>query len=940
MDSNTRSQIDDLTQSLKSLRHENSNLSAANNIEKYTDMFSKYDLAVTRISREQAILKSLCFEYMTVRHSRIVEAHVKTFDWIFKASLLPLADPRSQIKFVEWLHFSGGIYWASGKPGSGKSTLMKYLSENLQTSRELKMWARDSTLVTASFYFWNAGTAMQKSHQGLLQSILFEVLNQRPDMIPSICPALWEKSDRGYIATSAWTLKSLSSSFELLKDQTSFGKKYCFFIDGLDEYEGDHFDLIDILKDLALSPNIKLCLSSRPWNCFEDAFGKDIDRKLYLQDLTREDIYLYAQSRLEVHVILGQNDMHYQRLISEIVNRAQGVFLWVSLVVLSLREGLANGDSVSILETRLRSLPTDLEPFFKHIIESVDTVYQKQMALTFQAALRMNEPLLLIVYSFLEEEDPDFAIHLPVGIMDEVMARTRQTLMRRRLNGRYKGLLEVSSDVHQINGRYGCRVEFLHRTVRDDLMMKDTQNLLNGLLDQGRNSCFSLVRALLAHLKTMPYSPDVSSLLNQLIQFSRQGEVETGVPDFEALDEFDSCIRMKWGEGSIPGTNTSFLELTTREGFVLYVKHRIEAKPSVVTEYPLLIAALDVCLTNEHLHQTSMVEMLLKHGANPNQQHQGTTVWNKFMDWYPHDQQRTKREFWRQLFLILIIHGMDICLESTLLFPVVDQYQRWSNGDLSEVSKTLEMLFAHGIDPNQNHQGSTAWQQFLMRALDSALLLHKDYSSFFLGVMKSFLRYGADTQCRISCKSTGYIFEDENARTVSEVIGGILLRIRGVTSIWDRRQEASETEILDLLQSEIRNVEAHNAYCEANLNAAQDEYSGSFENHEASIIQAFPTFATRDDYVRPGYGESNRMETPRGARNIMKMRQGSSFRRSQVHSGGQTCILGNPKVSKHSELLPRSANARAMVRGEHEFAVESYTWEFSEYQTDFRGKDK
>jgi hypothetical protein len=192
---------------------------------------------------------------MTVRHSRIVDAHAKTFDWIFEAAYLHFTDPRSQIKFVEWLHSSRGIYWVSGKPGSGKSTLMKSLSENWRTSRELKLWARGSTLVTASFYFWNAGTAMQKSQQGLLQSILFEVLNQCPDMIPSICPELWEKLGRGHI-TSAWSLKSLSSSFELLKAQTSISKKYCFFIDGLDEYEWDHFDLIDILKDLALSPNI------------------------------------------------------------------------------------------------------------------------------------------------------------------------------------------------------------------------------------------------------------------------------------------------------------------------------------------------------------------------------------------------------------------------------------------------------------------------------------------------------------------------------------------------------------------------------------------------------------------------------------------------------------------------------------------------------------
>jgi energy-coupling factor transporter ATP-binding protein EcfA2 len=420
MQSDRKSQVDKHIESLKSLRHESSKLLTRNEIDNYAQIFLRSDSAAIKICREQSILKSLCFEDIAVRLSKIVEAHAKTFAWIFETSRLPFADPRSQIKFVEWLHSSGGVYWIAGKPGSGKSTLMKYLSGNEQTSENLKLWAKGSTLVTASFYFWNAGTAMQKSQQGLLQSILFEVLNQCPDMIPSICPTLWETSDRAYITNFAWSLKSLSSCVELLKDQAPIGTKYCFFIDGLDEFEGDHLDLIDILKDLALSPNIKLCLSSRPWNCFEDAFGKDINRKLYLQDLTREDIFLYAESRLKIDAILGQDEMHYQDLISEIANRAQGVFLWVFLVVQSLREGLDNGDSISILEIRLRRLPTDLELFFKHIIRSVDMVYQKQMALAFQTTLRVNEPLPLVVYSFLEEEHQGFSIRLPVEIMDEI----------------------------------------------------------------------------------------------------------------------------------------------------------------------------------------------------------------------------------------------------------------------------------------------------------------------------------------------------------------------------------------------------------------------------------------------------------------------------------------------------------------------------------------
>jgi hypothetical protein len=243
-----------------------------------------------------------------------------------------------------------------------------------------------------------------------------------------------------------------------------------------------------------------------------------------------------------------------------------------------------------------------------------------------------------------------------------------------------------------------------------------------------------------------------------------------------------------------------------------------------------------------------------------------------------------------------------------LLFSVeYDDYDgdNWTKPYLTEACKTFDMLFAHGIDPNQSHRGSTVWEQFLTRALGGRFLWNKDYFSFFLGVTKSFLRYGADTQGRIRYNVNGSLAPNIEGRTVSEVITE-MLHSNQFNAATD---PSSLNETLNLLQLEILEVEAHDAYREKILNATQDEHPGSFENHDASLIQAFPTPANRDDYARPGYGESNRMETLRGARDVMRIKQASSFRRSQVHSGGRTCILDNPKVSRHSDLPPRSVNA-------------------------------
>jgi hypothetical protein len=111
----------------------------------------------------------------------------------------------------------------------------------------------------------------------------------------------------------------------------------------LDEYEDslqhDHKYMVDALRDWTLiSPEcIKLCVSSREDNVFENAFPHNL--RIRLQDLTRHDMEHFARSRLEeIH-----DDSLRERLTLDIVKRSDGIFLWVVLVVKELRQALEDG---------------------------------------------------------------------------------------------------------------------------------------------------------------------------------------------------------------------------------------------------------------------------------------------------------------------------------------------------------------------------------------------------------------------------------------------------------------------------------------------------------------------------------------------------------------------------------------------------------------------
>jgi hypothetical protein len=114
------------------------------------------------------VLGCLNFRKMTDRFDEVPSAHNETFGWVFRD---PAESDKPWGNFTEWLECGSGCYWICGKAGSGKSTLMKYIHENEATYVALKRWAGTATLVTASFFFWNIGSPLQKSQPGLIRSL-------------------------------------------------------------------------------------------------------------------------------------------------------------------------------------------------------------------------------------------------------------------------------------------------------------------------------------------------------------------------------------------------------------------------------------------------------------------------------------------------------------------------------------------------------------------------------------------------------------------------------------------------------------------------------------------------------------------------------------------------------------------------------------------------
>ncbi|KAB2099110.1 hypothetical protein AG0111_0g12616 [Alternaria gaisen] len=504
--------------------------------EESADLMSKVALDGLHYSAEQKILSRLRFVRLEDRYRLISPAYRNTLAWLFgDTGLQGQHQVNDSSTFVQWLHSDKNLYWISGRPGSGKSTLMKFLCHHQRTMEHLATWAANHEVIIAEYFFWNAGkNDLQKSQEGLLRSLLYQILRQCPDYIRIAFPGVWQcynptstefpenfdiSIDTEIPHTVAELLDALTRVCNL---HTRSEKRLCFFIDGLDEYVGDSRDVIQLVGVMRDLKNVKICVSSRQWNEFEDAFGKSHTDKLYMQDFNHQDINAYVKDVLE-------NDNNYQELedretlgknlIQEVVTAANGVFLWVVLVVRSLQDGLCEADSITRLQLRLRKLPTNLEELFERILfRDVKESYRSEASHIFLVALEAKENLPLMAYWFLGEDLPKQRLPLK---MQQTIKRHKDA--NKRLIASCKGLLEprlrsMTEERDSLPSAilFVYTVDFLHRTVRDYLLLPTTN--VRQWAEPHFNSNAAICKALYSQIKTAPHGEEYSSHVWALYQ--------------------------------------------------------------------------------------------------------------------------------------------------------------------------------------------------------------------------------------------------------------------------------------------------------------------------------------------------------------------------------------------------------------------------------------
>ncbi|WAO84597.1 NACHT domain-containing protein [Fusarium falciforme] len=641
----------------------------------------------------QRLLQSLKFESMEERKNQITGNYPQTYRWIFEepdeepdeepplsewttvdeddstGGFSPRSSPNGEgghwDSFVDWLESKCHIYWISGKPGSGKSTLMKFVSSNPKTKRLLGNW--QSEVQIFSHYFWKAGSEMQQSLKGLLCSLMYQIFCENRQMALNylhktrgICQKPSSNAD--------WDTEKLEALLQNCVSESKSG--ICLFIDGLDEFspQADYHDLLFLLDRLS-GPRVKLCLSSRPEQVLRNHL--QVHANLRMQDLTENDMRKYAAGCLRRAISPTDQKLHIKAFVDFIICRADGVFLWVVLVSKSLARGIENGDSDAELRQRLESMPGDLAALYKDMWSRLNDdrgIYQKSSSWFFNIifaaeytaektgrsrTLKCLKQGSVSVFELMAATDAtvldrflDRGEEFPTAEIDK-----RCSHVARAVEIRSAGLLEVSNELSRGNSleHYAdMQVLFIHRTARDFLLENEDGRRLWQTREISVNDARTrLIRACLLRCHVWPFLQDTGQfpryreLSSFLLSASRTVDKD-GVPPedltsaiegaYETRRLWSDFVRMGLKARNLPRRDPELIEAefllwAGLSGLVRYTAGRIpQVQPRIGPGVVLGALLYGFCARVEdhgdeetvYEDRGPLIQCLLQQGAAPN----------------------------------------------------------------------------------------------------------------------------------------------------------------------------------------------------------------------------------------------------------------------------------------------------------------------------------
>jgi hypothetical protein len=369
-------------------------------------------------------------------------------------------------------------------------------------------------------------------------------------------------------------------------------------------------------------------------------------------------------------------------LVDQVVQKAEGVFLWVVLVVTDLVVGIDHAEPYHELDESLNRLDRDLHTLFKQILlERIPSSHRQQVV----------RHLLISSYNKEFEFGNHGTLHA-VGIQVQAGSDWTQPDIYDRdtscqmtmdlitqLPVRSRGLCSVSDSTLASD----VSITLIHSSMYEFLADPNIRTILQKQAGSNFTPGLTVSIGLMAHLVVALHdnrkdrSGIANTMLDLLSDAVRSIEIDrftSSVPSLRSMTSLQHLISKQWEtypfptlasltwSRTLPATGSGrpalklragFLEYATYKGYATYLQHQIILNNNTIPATngcPLLFYAvswnsLAARLSPPSSSSSSSVnsksppttptlhpqELLLQHGANPNELYEGRTPWGELL---------------------------------------------------------------------------------------------------------------------------------------------------------------------------------------------------------------------------------------------------------------------------------------------------------------------
>jgi len=264
--------------------------------------------------------------------------------------------------FEQWHDDPGSrLLWIKGNSGKGKTMLLCGIINELEKS------TYDTVLI--SYFFCQATDSHNNNAVVVLRGLLYMLVSRQPSLASHI-RKYNHASETMFKDKNAWF--ALTDIFANMLDDLSLNTTY-LIIDALDECATDLPQLLEfIIKQSSASSRIKWIVSSRNWSKIEEQLkpaGHKVRLSLEIEQNAEQvssAVKTYINYRLSELPNIAHDTPLREHVQKEMEQKANGIFLWVSLVMGELERVKACD-----VKAVLNEIPEGLKDMYRRMMESI-----------------------------------------------------------------------------------------------------------------------------------------------------------------------------------------------------------------------------------------------------------------------------------------------------------------------------------------------------------------------------------------------------------------------------------------------------------------------------------------------------------------------------------------------------------------------------------------